>query len=269
MGFNERDVLFSDVSSIIKKNYPLILQSVMHSELEENVAVEICEKYAALLLSTFQPFDSSKYGDSCVNGSEIYLCLQPTGETDEYRVISFKSNLELVMKLEQDELSRLFDPKVKIDVTNVKKRTRPYLTEVPILKCIEDLAEDCVFVENSKVRFMHHKFINEKDVTYSETQFNNICMRASFVYPWTFLVGRRQQGNKLCSYFIDEDEEVEVSRQTVSKSESARLSKLKGNDGWLHITSVELVFAYMAMRTNLNYEKINYCDLCIKTLRNL
>jgi hypothetical protein len=86
MGFNQRDVLFSDVSSIIKKNYPLILQSVMHSELEENVAIEICEKYAAHLLSTFKPFDSSKYGDSCVNGSEIYLCLQPTGETDEYRV---------------------------------------------------------------------------------------------------------------------------------------------------------------------------------------
>lgn len=176
--FNKSDVLFTDISAILKIAIPstIKLMNISCNNPQDAVQEVYANLYKSQSWSQLWREEKSK---------TVGLCLVPTIEREYYQLIGFTSELDLIGRLDKLNLfEHVFDPVVKVDTRAIRYRKQSYESCRPILKYLQ-LYKGVVFIElNSKI--CNFEFISDSDIDISEEYLHHAITRSAFHSPSSF-----------------------------------------------------------------------------------
>lgn len=175
--FNTHDALFTDISVLLRVAISSTIKSLNIAPAHDQVTIDIFKEFAQ------DPVWSRTGGDE--PAKEINFCLIPLNASDDYELIAFRSELELLIRLEKENLSELIlNPVIKIEKRHIKHRQRPYKPRRPILKFLETYT-DIIFIESqSKVCFFN--YIPDTAANISNQEFERAITRSIFYKPSSY-----------------------------------------------------------------------------------
>lgn len=176
--FNAHNALFTDLSVLLRRAITSPLKSLDIAPPFDQLTANVFKEFAQ------GPVWSKLGGDE--PPKEFNFCLLPLNESDDYELIAFRSELELLERLEKEKLSPLIlNPVIKIDKRLVKCRERPYTPRRPILKFIESYT-DIIFIE-SQSKVCHFNYIPDRSVDISDQEFERAVTRSIFYSPSSYM----------------------------------------------------------------------------------
>lgn len=176
--FNAHNALFTDLSVLLRVAITSPLKSLDIAPPIDQLTANVFKEFAQ------DPVWSKLGGDE--PPKEFNFCLLPLNESDDYELIAFRSELELLERLEKEKLSPLIlNPVIKIDKRLIKCRERPYTPRRPILKFLESHS-DIIFIESdSKVCYFN--YIPDTAVNISNPEFERAITRGIFYSPSSYM----------------------------------------------------------------------------------
>lgn len=176
--FNKCDVQFTDLAAILKI-------AISHTVKEFLNATDINDASNELYSLFFGSSVWTEYGDNNP-GSAIHMCLLPLDQQDQYELVGFTSELDLVNKIESRSSTDLvMNPVISIDRELISRRERPYAARRPILKYLESI-KGIVFLE-SNAKICHFDYISSSEVDITSDDITRTLMRCAFLSPSSYI----------------------------------------------------------------------------------
>lgn len=223
--FNIKDVLFSDIFGVIVSYFPSFIKGLLISKLGPEVRDDLSEKTCKRVLQGFFPrsdewLKSWKDDIQGVASFPIRFCLMPLNVPDHYEVIGFKTELELLTRLEHRKaLDLVFGPVVHVNKNAISKRERPYVPARPILKYIEHYAKDAIFVEEENFLVCHFNYIDWNALQLSDSQLHRVIMRSAFFCRASYDFRYSLKENTLFLDFYEEDNSLVIGKKNLTEFE--------------------------------------------------
>lgn len=256
--FNQCDVQFTDLAAILKIAISHTVTELLNATDVTNASNEVYNLFFGSSVWT-------KYGDN-TPGSRVHMCLLPLNHQEQYELVGYTSELDLVKKIESRSSTGLvMNPVISIDKKRISHRERPYVARRPILKFLESV-KGIVFLE-SDTKICHFDYISSSEVDITSDDITRVLMSCAFLSSSSYIYQFRIEKDLFVARVYREEVDSSLNSlagavKVVKENRELLKSRTHPVEGY---SCVEDALIYAAFDDNFHVtppENHSYFDFC-------